>query len=205
MTAKKAKNKRFALRRPPKFFLPLIVGLQFIVISALASYAFYIHEQIKPLESIQIASIISQAVDGLNQPVRADAQSGKLYIAPTHLTLPATTNARPLLEYQYTAANGDTLAELHIVSVANVAAAKAKLTSAPSVAAVFDGVPSLQACARGYRIFFTPKAPDGLEKVLQKQLSDGRTIYIYNEKTCLENNDSQDVMTTYLSQIDSYE
>jgi hypothetical protein len=197
---KKLKITRHSLK---KLILPAIIIIQLITIGVLAWFVYFTRTEVKLQSTDKIGSLIARAVEALTLPPPTDAQTGRIYFHEAKLTLPPVSESGHGLYYFYSPAFPGQQAELRLIDKQNVNMQKGKVLATSDMQTVFDIVPKLQACARGYLTLFSPAASgetDG-KMVFQKKLTDGRTVYVYLEDACKDN---QDQMVPYLKQIDSY-
>ena len=197
------KNIKITKHSLKKLILPTIIIIQFILIGVLAWYVHSTRIETRLQSTDKISNLIVRAVEALNWPVPTDAQTGRLYFHEAKLTLPPASDPGQGIYYFYTPALTGQQAELKLIDKQTVNMQKGKILAASDMQAVFDAVPKLQACARGYLAVFSPASSsetDG-KLVFQKKLTDGRTVYVYLEAVC---SDNQYQMLPYLKQIDSY-
>ncbi|HEX8226975.1 MAG TPA: hypothetical protein VF572_03845 [Candidatus Saccharimonadales bacterium] len=182
----------------------LAAGL-ILLAAAVATQAFYIRNLYRHADetgSWQIKTLIVKSVqDGL-RPAVIDPANGKVYIPEAKLVLPAAAQGQdPPLQVQYNYSS----TEVAISDRGTVNQASAQVISGQSFQQAFDKVPALQACSRHVTLRFNPQADTspqfGEKLVLTKPLSDGRTGYFYEAKTCMF---GAGKLMEYLKQIDSY-
>jgi hypothetical protein len=186
-----------------KLILPTIIFVQFILIGVLAWYVYWTRIEVRLQSTDKISTLIVSAIEALNWSVPMDAQTGRLYIREAKITLPPAQDRSYALYYNYMPPFPGTQAELTLKDKLNVDMQKSKVLAAPDVNSVFNFVPKLQACSRGYQIFFSPAGKNDTEGklVFTKELKDGRTVYVYLEDAC---SDNQDKLVPYLQQMQSY-
>lgn len=158
-----------------------------------------------------MAQLIASAVDGLNKPAPVEASTGRVFIPDARLVMPPYTGAMGYVEYYYDGGDGSVglPSTLHLTSSVIINMAKTKLwtTTADNhrhdMKDVFLAVPSLQACARGVQLFFSPQSSKQPVLVLQgsHQLHDGRTVYVYSEPACQQD---QSAVIALANQAQSY-
>lgn len=165
-----------------------------------------------------IIHLVSSAVENSMLPVPVQAESGKQYIPELRLVFPATSDySLTPLQYNYQAAVDSMPAALQIRSLSSVRRAETALWYAnqPSsmwrtsnTEALFEAVPSLQACARGVDVFFGQHDAKVYSEAAVYQgevkLQDGRTMYIYVEKPNACKQSSFDSLVAYVQQAQSY-
>ncbi len=158
--------------------------------------------QVHPDDGTVLATLVTNAAEQLNKPAPVDPPTGKIYIPEAHLVMPAYTGDGHV-EYLYESANPgvNIPAEIHLTSsmIMNLAKGKVWVDTANEnnrfvwqsydISKATSSIPSLQACARGVQLFFTlQNSPD---RPLQFQgghtLKDGRTLYVYSETGCQQN------------------
>jgi len=188
--------------RLKRLLLPAILLTQFILIGSLAAYMYFIRKELNLDSNSTYSRLILSSVDVLNKEVKADPQTGIVYIHEAKLTLPPPTDSTQDLLYNYQVAVGfDTGREVRLVDQQNLSLAKNALYNPTNFNNINAAIPKLQACARGYRIAF--KNISDVTQTLQfnKQLKDGRMIYVFSENLCSDNTDN---VLPYIKQIESY-
>lgn len=196
------KQFRFTKQSVPIVVLSTITGL--LVVTVLIG-AFFIQgmwwqQQVEG--NGKITTLILQAAEGLNAPAPIDAKTGKVYIPQAKLVLPArTSTAGSELHYRYSSAQDGQPEELAIVNEYGFRQARTEMISAMNLEDTFTEVPALQACLRGYQIYFAPIADTKNPLTFSKKLGDGRTVYVYLDSGCKQRNPD---FEAYLKQIDSY-
>ncbi len=148
-----------------------------------------------------IGHIIIAAVEGLNKPILLDEKTGEGYMHELKLVLPPTPLNEGPFVYNYYAAYDDQPAELTIASQVLINQRKVQVLGAMNVEDSLAQVPELQSCARGVKLYFEEKADFVGEKLFEKTLNDGRTIYAYQEDGCAE---TREELSNYLRLIQSY-
>lgn len=166
-----------------------------------------------------VAHLIGSAADALNKPAPLDAPTGKVYIPDARLVMPPYTDAMGSIEYFYDNSGGLPASSpvVHLTSSVIMNMAKNKLwiamannnsVGAPSAhehdeLGMFQEVPSLQACARGVQLYFSPQSRKQPALALQDshQLRDGRTVYVYSEPACKQD---QSAVIALAKQSQSY-
>jgi len=187
--------------------LPAIIIAQFIILIILAGYLYTMQWQFREWSTDKIANQIVLAVDNLVKDTNIDAQTGRVYVYESKITLPPAPNRTYDLKYYYLPAiqnnSQEAKAELNLIDNQSYMMAKSKIYNALDVNQVFQAVPKLQACARGYLVVFEIIQQYQTEKTLvfSKKLKDGRTAFVYVDNNCAE---SKNRMTSYLKQIESY-
>jgi hypothetical protein len=189
-----------------RLILPTIILVQLVLIACLAWYAYWTHIDVRSQATsppLTISMLIIRATEALTLPVPTDAQSGRIYIYEAKITLPPPPDRSYSLYYNYRPDLTGAHAELNFMDKQAVDMQKAKVYAFGSVNDVFAAVPKLQACSRGYQIFFAPAGKNDTDGklVFTKKLKDGRTAYTYLEDLC---SDNKDKLTPYLNQMDSY-
>lgn len=148
-----------------------------------------------------IGHIIVAAVEGLNKPIPLDEKTGEGYMHELKLVLPPAPLNEGAFVYNYYTAYDDQPAELTIASQSLINQRKVQVLGAISVEDSLAQVPGLQSCARGVKLYFQEKADFTGEKLFEKTLNDGRTIYAYQEDGCDE---TREQLSDYLRLIQSY-
>jgi hypothetical protein len=185
-----------------KLILPTIIFVMFLLIGVLSWYTYWTRQDLRQQSGDKIGTLVNRAVGSLNWPTAIDAQTGRVYIHEAKLTLPPAEQAQKLY-YYYSPAFQDSQAELRLKDKLNVDMQTSKVAAASDPYAVFDAVPKLQACTRGYLVVFSPATGGETNGkiIFQKKLKDGRTAYVYLESACADNLEN---MLPYLKQMDSY-
>jgi hypothetical protein len=186
-----------------KSILPAIITLQFLLIGILAWYLYWTHIEVNMQSTIKISTLINNAVEALNSPIPQDAKTGTLYIREAKMTLPPAPDRSLMFYYSYNPSIDGMNEEIRFSNKQLVDMQKNKVYAHQTLKEVFDEVPKLQACSRGYLVIFNK--PDKFEtdghEVFQKKLKDGRTAYVYLEDKCADNKEK---FIPYLQQMDSY-
>lgn len=188
----------------------LLVGQVFIDICVFRSVI-----MVRPEYGTIITTLIGDATKQLNKPAPVDPATGKVYIPEARLVLPAYTGLGQI-EYMYEGGQyaSSNTAEIHLTSSAilNLAQNKLRVDNANANnrmawqsyngSSVFASVPSLQACTRGVQLFYARQSPGGVFLFQgARQLNDGRTLYIYTENNCKQN---QSIVVDLAKQAQSY-
>lgn len=164
----------------------------------------FMQNQLDAYSAQRMSTLILQAVDNLQQPLPRDAKTGEYYMPDVRMRLPATSESSKRLEYSYVPKTGDIDEELRVSSFSATLAPRTHVMNAQNMNALFDAVPKLQACTRGFKLTFGQldgKSQEGLVFVHEKTLQDGRRLFIYAEADC---NAEAGSALEYLKQIDSY-
>jgi hypothetical protein len=193
---------------------PVIIVGAATAVALIASQIFFdiylYRNALPPGDQSVITNLIISAVEGLHKPAAIDPVSGKLYLTDARLVLPLPTDSFMQIVYSSDDPSADQ-SEVQVTTRATLDQAESKLWSAYSassrrgsdLAAVFEQVPNLQACARGVQLFYQPSGQVGETFRLQvtKQLANGKTLYMYTEPVC-----HQDLtnLVEYLKQVESY-
>ena len=160
--------------------------------------------QLNDLSTLKMALLVNEAVNNLHEPLPIDAQTGQRYIPEVRLRLPANSDLSSKLEYYYNAAQNEFPEELRVSSVAAMGPQQSKVLSAQNFEMMFEAIPKLQACSRGFQFVLGDdrlKAETGYTVAFEKALADGRALHVYYENECPVP-DYFDM--NYLKQIDSY-
>lgn len=194
-------KKRTLTQRLSKYILPGLITVLLGAVIVLAYLLAHVNYKVNQLAPSTISRLIVDAVEQFGRDLNADPKTGVVYFYEARLTLPPVPDTGPALRYSYTkAAEGQPL-EIKIIDRSTLGISRAQVLAAQSHEAVFNNVPKLQSCARGYLLTTEKITTDGLTEVFTKQLQDGRTIYAYTEQMCLEN---KDIILPYIQQIQSY-
>jgi hypothetical protein len=190
-----------------KITLPTIIFVQFALIAVLACYIHWAKINIdfqNDSAPMKISQLILKAIEALNLPVPTDAKTGRIYFYEAKITLPPASDPAQRLYYFYSPPDKYGGTEmLGLKDKLSVDMQKSKVYAASTLENVFKEVPKLQACSRGYEVFFTQPGKFGADGKLlfTKKLNDGRTARIYLDPECTDN---QDLMVPYLKQMQSY-
>ncbi len=182
--------------------LSVLVGMLVIGMAIGGFFMSFIWQNQMSESNLKITTLILQAVDDLDIPIPIDAQTGKAYIPQVRLVLPIKPSTiAPELEYRYSAAQGEFPEELSIPHTHGIWRARSAMIGARTFDDIFNIVPKLQACSRGYKLSFSPKNDEQEKLIFTKKLADGRDLYVYLENVCDEPNED---FENYLKQINSY-
>lgn len=180
----------------------IAVGILALVVVVCSFFIYALAREAEQSSANRIGQLVVNAVDNLSTPIPIDAQTGKLFVAQTKLVLPPNTLSLPV-EYRYWEGDkANPAGEVHIPDTVAALRYRALVLASSTTQKMFEEIPELQACTRGYTIAFAPQ--DSLENnklVFTKQLADGRTLYAYRDKGCP--NYSVD-LEDYLKQFESY-
>ena len=152
-----------------------------------------------------ISNAIISAVDGLNKDVETDAQTGIGYIHEAHFQLPVgadITASQFKYAYQQAQEEGEFPEMVSVAYKPAIEQSKVAVFSAETVEDSLAYVPELQACARGYAIYFSLQTEKESELMFEKTLKDGRRIFVYKESACIE--DNHEDIVSYLQLLESY-
>jgi hypothetical protein len=130
--------------------------------------------------------LILLAVRGAKKNAPVDAKTGDVYFPEAKLYLPNPNIALPLTYFYDTGENNNHTEELSI-STYPVRGTE-QLYTAKNQKELFDAVPKLQSCARGFKVTYKAMAhaSDGITLQHSRTLQNGKQIFIYLEKTCPE-------------------
>lgn len=198
------KTPKITKEQAKKLILPSIIILQFAIMAVLAWFVYWNHVATNETSTLRISGLIVKAVEALTWPVNADPQTGRLYIHEAHLTLPTPPDQSYGIYYNYIPAFDGSPEEVHLMDKQDVNMQKNTVQAVASLEEVFNAVPKLQACARGYTLTFAvPKNqdPNTSHQVFTKKLKDQRDLYAYLDNDCAQ---SEQQMVPYLKQIESY-
>lgn len=174
-----------------------------VVILGLFSYLLILTRQVNDLRESPsaIGPVVVLAVDGLNKPLAVHAETGNLFIPEARLVLAPSPISVGDFVYRFTPAEGENIAEISIASSLLINQAKVAVIGANSAKDSLDAVPKLQACARGFKLYFQEKTDFSGTKVFEKTLKDGRKVYAYQEDGCSERRNE---IVAYIKYIESY-
>ena len=204
------KNRKVAFYLAGLLVLAILMFQAFVDVSVFRSVI-----QARPDYGAIVTSLISEAAQELNKPAPIEPTTGKEYIPEARLVLPAYTGFGQI-EYMYEAgqrtSNFETEVHLTSSAILNAAENKVRVDDANAnnrmawqsydTTAIFNSIPSLQACTRGVQIFFSKQAL-GANFVFQDshKLIDGRTLYVYSESACKQD---QSAVIDLAKQAQSY-
>lgn len=137
----------------------------------------------------QTRDLVTMAINNLKTPAPIEAKTGDVYFPQAKLYLPAEQNKDDLwLVYSYFKDDSADVLDFSISNRMVIGQLESKLYSAQTQKQLFDQIPRLQACARGVKVSFEPLKPDEIGAQLQYSgtLQNGKTLYLYAEKTCPE-------------------
>lgn len=186
----------------------IAVGVLFVaqLIFNICLYKMYVRDSRPSV----ITQLIVNAVGNLHKPAPVEAKTGNVYFPDAKMMMPPPSS--PALEIEYSNVGDAKTPELDITTRQLVGQATAKLWTAQSGVsrkdeslAVFNQVPNLQACARGVQVLLRPSPgidSNKLKLQATKKLTDGRTVYIYNEPTTCH--EDMSALLDTVKQIDSY-
>lgn len=144
-------------------------------------------------------SVAEAATENMREPI-IEPLSNKTYLQPARLVLHGQDDS-PQLRYR------DDRTRVHIGSVERINRASNVVKHGTSHSSISSYLPALQACTRQFVLQFSPEVPDVSQysqhtvRIFDKKLSDGRTLYIFQDKLCTGN--ANDVIA-YLQTVDSY-
>ena len=183
--------KKLSLSKVPPIKL-VIVGIILLCCSCLLYFAntHYIERYNKTSDMASMSvvrELVLEAVKAINVPVVIEPKSGDAYIPAAKLYMPVQEGVERLT-FRYDAKNAYWPEVLHISSSVVIGRASAPLYSAQNTNDLFAGIPKLQACQRGLRLYYeSPKdiEPD-LNFIQTLTLNNGKKVSIYSEKNCPE-------------------
>lgn len=152
-------------------------------------------------ETVAIRELIINAVKELQTPAPIDAPTGNIYFPEARLYLPAP--AQPLnLFYTYAGGQPGQDPELSVTRSSALHASMSKLYQASDMQTMFAEVPRLQACSRGIRLVYDQtnyKDQRTYELRQTISLENGKTLYMFVEKSCTQLNTLFDALKTVRS------
>jgi hypothetical protein len=196
--------------------LGAILGLMLIVFQGLYDWHVHQYESSSLASQPIITNLIDNAVNNLDKPAPVDAQTGQVFFPDVRLMLPAPdenyglrqviyadTSVHNTFELQVTTQDILNMAENRLL-ISQADAQNANDSSQQVLQAIFKQVPTLQACARGVQMFYSPQNYAGPSFNLQfhKTLGNGKTLYAYTEPTCSLT--QVPAFVSYLKNIQSY-
>lgn len=201
---------------------PFVVVLLTVLVAALvglqAAYDWHTYRQDNESLTGQpiIASLVDDAVNGLNAPAPVDAATGEVYFPDVKLMLPAPSQNYGLRQVLYANLSNGSNFNLEVTTQGIVNQSETKLLTAEATAqgqsengnqtlqAIFRQIPNLQACVRGVQLFYQPQATSGssLSLAFTKQLASGKTLYAYTDSTCKA--EAMPDLVNYMRGVQSY-
>lgn len=195
-----------------RFHKPLIItGIVVAVLLVLTQLAFdaYVYRNQSGDQSV-ITNLIISSVETLHKPAAIDPKTGNVYLTESHLVLPPRTDFAPQQILYSDNSSQESGTDVGVTTRFILGSAESKLWSAQAVSPgwhrdpmrIFNEVPNLQSCARGVQLFSKPQTQsDSFRLKSTKQLTDGRTLYIYTETSCQYD---LTTLTEYLKEAQSY-
>lgn len=142
---------------------------------------------------VQTRELVLLAVRGLKKGAPVEPQTGDIYFPKSRLYLPNPGN---ILEITYLDDSGDVTNSYGGLSVSTYPVrGTEKLYIASNHNELFAAIPKLQSCSRGIKLLYEQVPAEDTENELKHtvQLSNGKTLYVYLEKTCPELNETADL------------
>jgi hypothetical protein len=177
-----------------------MIGLIFVLV-AYGVMITYLYRQNRGHNVTYFANIINRSIEAESHPAPVDAQSGMIYFSHAHLMLPEVPiKVGPLNYFYESSESGDAIQAVHISRAYDVNASSSKLLTADdgNLSHMMRYVPKAQACIRGITMSFSADSYYG-RPTQTKKLTNGKTLYIYTEPSCL----NQDFVN-YAKKVDSY-
>ncbi len=203
---KKQKRSKFPFAHPTKHgrlhwkkaIIIILCGAFGLLLAAaiLAQFFFnrYVFDSLRHVGVFEMRLLIQDAMEGL-EDIKSSPEKGsdgRLYIPEARLVLPKESEQVRKLLYFYNPRQddpdgaGEALAIPETLDATTSAISKMARGSIYSddMEEMFNRLPEAQACIRGYHIYFEPQDGSPYELTGSKQLSDGRTLYLYGEPYC---------------------
>lgn len=163
-----------------------------IITGALLTWGYTerINAAARQAELTPMRDLIVDAVKNTKVDAPIDPKTGDIYFPQARLYLP-NTSSYTQLTYAYSAEDG---ADLTIANKIALNQGIASLYSAQGFRELFEKLPYLQACQRGVTVSY--KVLDDAEKELRQtvQLANGKTAYLYIEKSCPELHETAELL-----------
>lgn len=181
--------------------------LSLVAIVVLAIYGVLMwnaYKQVRDQPTV-ISKMIIEAVEGMTKPITLDPKTGDGYLYESRFVLPVSSDMQAfdfVYAYQSAQEEGAFPEMITLAYRPEIERAKVSVFNALNVEDSLSAVPKLQACARGYSVYFSLQSETENELVFEKTLKDRRRIFVYKEDACIEDN-HEDVVA-YLKQIESY-
>lgn len=183
------------INKPQHTLRSILKKLSLLVVLGIIGVIGYI----KVLEYIQIKdqavvdpirSLLISSVENLKQPAVIDSKTGDNYFPPEKLYLPYSQNQQPLTySVSDDASSGN---EFTISNKFVMGSLTSKLYSAQNLDKMLLQVPELQACQRGIRVTYQEISEESYILNSSHTLNNGKTVYLYSEKTCSRSNEIAD-------------
>ncbi|MGH7237273.1 MAG: hypothetical protein ACREGF_01940, partial [Candidatus Saccharimonadales bacterium] len=184
---------KLELKVQKRFLLVLFAVLVTAFAVLQGFYDWHLHKvnQTSLAGQLIITSLIDNAVNDLIAPAPIDAQTGQVYFPDLKLMLPVPGQNYGLrqAEDMSTPNAGHGLPFMQVTTKVIVNQAENKLLTAQGdaqnahkdsqaqLSAIVRQVPSLEACARGVELFYSPQNNSGYKLQFSKPLTSGKTLY----------------------------
>lgn len=188
---KKTKPRKYDLK---SIALKLLILVVLVVLGVFSYIKILEYRSIRnQVDMSSVRQLIITANENLKQPAVVDAKTGDKYFPPDKLYLPFALNQPPLI-YSITD-NGSGGTEFTISNKFTQGALSSKLYSAENLTKMFEQIPEFQACSRGITVKYE-KLTDETNYNLSNShiLNNGKTVYLYTEKSCTQLNDTVEIL-----------
>ena len=201
--AQKSKIKKPSSKRITKLHWPLfMIAVTPILLIAMTGYIVYLSVIVHDLRSSPtlFSQMIVSAINGLNRDLPLDPKTGDAYIYQAKLRIPASDETQNFA-YSYIKGDQNYQQEITLAYKPFINQASYVLFQSEDVEGVLAETQKLQACSRGFKLYFVEMNDFNGTKLFEKTLTDGRIIHAYQEEKC---SDNRDVLIEVLKTIDSY-
>jgi hypothetical protein len=143
---------------------------------------------------VPVRELIITAARGLKKNAPVDPKTGDVYFPEARLYVPDPSTPLTLTYLNDVGGVSDPQSEISASSYPLYGTAN--LYEARNIKQLFDAVPKFQACARGVKLVYKQFPSSDTVNVLQYvvHLGNGKTLYIYQEKSCPELGAISDLM-----------
>ncbi len=213
MPKRKTHKKKFSVSRKSAF-IGIAAAMVTLLFAAQLWFNLYIWDVTQQQSAFQMRTLIVDAIRGLDELKESPVDGQR--IPEARVILPEETNDVKNLRYVYNESLDTFPASLEISTV-DLSLYSQSVLNAPTVEKLFDKVPEVQACNRGFSVYFgDPKLNEhdtDIKLVTKKKLADGREIQLVREKKCGNNKpntdghmrkEMMDSLEKHLLQIQSY-
>lgn len=189
------------VKRSMGLFAVLAIGFQVM-------FNIYLWNAVESQETFRTATLVTEALEGVDELKTALGQDNKL--EEMNLVFPDQTDDVEAVKYIYTPE--DTNSDYPTPAQAQVTtrllnSSVSKLLSSQNIDDLFNTIPSVQACSRGFTLQFTEQPNEDTDSPLElsgtKKLNDSRTLYVYKEANC-NLSYGLDELEQYLLSAESY-
>ena len=191
----------------------LCLGLAFLIGQVLFDRYVYFQGMVRH-DNDRLAFMIVDAIRGASKPAVLEPTTKKVYVPDASLVLPAYPSDIPEIRYAYSRPYASYGGGAQITTTLALQSGTARILNQGQTAgvngsydptALFNEVPSAQACSRGILLAFNEKdtssSADGT-LAFTKTLHDGRVVHVYGNDRCKTYSFAP--LLDYLKQVESY-